>query len=50
MANVNQLPETLTASRENPLEADLPRRHMEINLGPSHPAMHGVVRTHRARR
>jgi len=46
MANDDKLKETLTASRENPLEADLPRRHMEINLGPSHPAMHGVVRTH----
>ncbi|MHB8416933.1 MAG: NADH-quinone oxidoreductase subunit D [Myxococcales bacterium] len=32
--------------QENPLEAELPRRHMEVNLGPSHPAMHGTVRTH----
>ncbi len=46
MANDPKLAATLTGSRENPLEADLPRRHMEINLGPSHPAMHGVVRTH----
>src|SRR5512137_91223 len=23
---------------------DLPTRHMEVNLGPSHPAMHGTIR------
>jgi NADH-quinone oxidoreductase subunit D len=27
------------------LEAHLPSKRMEINLGPSHPAMHGTVRT-----
>src|ERR1700737_5413411 len=30
---------------ESGLEAHLPFKRMEINLGPSHPAMHGTVRT-----
>jgi len=30
----------------DPLEAELPRRRMALNLGPSHPAMHGTVRAH----
>ena len=34
------------ALRKDPLEGELPRRRMVINLGPSHPAMHGTVRTH----
>ena len=36
----------ISGAVDSPLEAELPRRHMEINLGPSHPAMHGTVRTH----
>src|SRR5499433_1898939 len=30
--------------RESELEAHLPSKRMEVNLGPSHPAMHGTVR------
>src|SRR5262245_8193403 len=29
---------------ESELEAHLPSKRMEVNLGPSHPAMHGTVR------
>src|SRR3954447_21239451 len=29
---------------EHELEAHLQTKHMEINMGPSHPAMHGTVR------
>ncbi|MFZ5472013.1 MAG: NADH-quinone oxidoreductase subunit D [Myxococcota bacterium] len=29
---------------ESELEAHLPTKHMVVNLGPSHPAMHGTVR------
>jgi NADH-quinone oxidoreductase subunit D len=29
---------------ENELDAPMPSRHMTVNLGPSHPAMHGVTR------
>src|SRR5580698_1020535 len=42
----NRTQEALATDRGNPLESEMPRRHMEINLGPSHPAMHGTVRTH----
>jgi NADH-quinone oxidoreductase subunit D len=40
-ANTNPGPDT----GESELEAHLPTKRMEINLGPSHPAMHGTVRT-----
>ena len=32
------------APAPDPLEAPFPSRRMSINLGPSHPAMHGTVR------
>ena len=35
-----------TAIRKDPLEAELHGTQMVINLGPSHPAMHGTMRTH----
>ncbi len=41
----DERPGLLTPTHD-PLEAELPRRRMAINLGPSHPAMHGTVRTH----
>jgi NADH-quinone oxidoreductase subunit D len=38
-------PESETAPADDTeLEAHLPTKRMEINLGPSHPAMHGTVR------
>ena len=33
-----------SAGEADDLEADLPTRHMLVNFGPSHPAMHGTVR------
>jgi len=33
-----------SAGETDDLEADLPTRHMVVNFGPSHPAMHGTVR------
>jgi NADH-quinone oxidoreductase subunit D len=35
---------TLTGPLENELDAPLPTKRMTINLGPSHPATHGVTR------
>lgn len=34
----------LTPREEDALEAELPRKTLQINLGPSHPASHGTVR------
>jgi NADH-quinone oxidoreductase subunit D len=36
--------ETLTAPLESELDAPLPSKRMTINMGPSHPATHGVTR------
>jgi len=35
---------TLTGPLENELDAPLPTKRMTVNLGPSHPATHGVTR------
>jgi len=32
------------APAESPLDAPFPSKRMHVNLGPSHPAMHGTVR------
>ena len=38
--------DTRTNLAKDPLEAELHTTNMVINLGPSHPAMHGTMRTH----
>ncbi len=45
MADPSAPPEAARLLAQDPLAAELPRRHMVMNLGPSHPAMHGVVRS-----
>ena len=37
-------PEDITKGPMSDIAHDIPTRNMEINLGPSHPAMHGTVR------
>src|SRR4051812_42543878 len=48
MADLHHTPGSPEHYDPNPseaeLEAHLPTKHMVINLGPSHPAMHGTVR------
>ena len=40
------MPDTRTSLAKDPLESELHTTNMVINLGPSHPAMHGTMRTH----
>ncbi len=44
MSTENEMVPATAAPAPDPLEAPFPSKRMVINLGPSHPAMHGTVR------